>query len=165
MEAMGPVMYWIDSTDQLTHVNAAWSAFADANEGRAVHPDQVIGRSLWDFLTDRTTKQLYQDMVRRVRRGGLPIRFQFRCDAPACKRLLAMEIARDGIDGVQFKVNRILEEQRPSVLPPARFANAPKAPRLTHGMCPMCFAALVGILDDPLLGASGAVALGDAHVA
>ncbi|MEP7344396.1 MAG: hypothetical protein ABI877_03975 [Gemmatimonadaceae bacterium] len=199
MEAMWPVIYRIDSTDQLTYLNAAWSAFADANEGGALHSDQVIGRSLWDFLTDRTTEQLYRDMVQRVRRDGLPIRFRFRCDAPGRKRLLAMEIGKDDLDGVQFVVNSILEEKRRSVLPPARIANpsniflticgwckrvplasgewveieeaidekglfdAGTEPRLTHGMCPMCYEAVVRMLDDPLVSASGAVTLGEIH--
>ncbi len=196
MEAMWPVTYRIDSTDRLTHLNAAWSAFADANAGGALHPDRVIGRSLWDFLTDHTTKQLYHDMVQRVRRDGLPIRFRFRCDAPTCKRLLAMEIVKDDIEGVQFTVNSILDEKRRSALPPTRIASvshtflticgwckrvplpsgtwgdieeaidamgmfqAELEPWLTHGICPACYDAVMGMLDDPIVGASGAVTLG-----
>lgn len=201
MDALWPVMYRIDSSDQLTYLNAAWSAFADANEGGALYPDQLLGRSLWDFLTDRTTRQLYQDMAQRVRRGGLPIRFRFRCDAPTCKRLLAMEITINDMDGVQFTVNAILQENRESVVWPAPIAGvahtilticswckrvplasgtwgeieeaidamglfqAGSEPLLTHGMCPRCYDAVVGMLDDPLVGASGAVTLGEVPAA
>lgn len=36
-------------------------------------------------------------------------------------------------------------------------------PRLTHGICPACYAAVVGMLEDPAMGESGVVTLGAIH--
>ncbi|MBA2291096.1 MAG: hypothetical protein H0W15_01425 [Gemmatimonadales bacterium] len=196
MESAWPVTYSIDSSDHLTQVNEAFTAFADDNEGGTLSPDQVVGRLLWDFLTDETTKSLYRDMVQRVRRRSMPVRFKFRCDAPDLKRLLAMEIDRGEGDTVQFTITSVLEER---VLSAARSAirmsesgallticgwckRVPLASgewgeieeavdelglfhsgstlQLSHGMCPMCYDAVMGMIDDPEVGASGTVTLG-----
>lgn len=196
MESAWPVTYSIDSTDHLIQVNEAFTAFADVNDGGTLHPDQVLGRLLWDFLTDETTKSLYRDMVQRVRRRNVPVRFKFRCDAPDLKRLLAMEIDKGEGDAVRFTVTSVLEER---MLSAARAAirmsesgallticgwckrvplasgewgeieaavdelglfDSESTMRLSHGMCPTCYDAVMGMIDDPEVGASGSVTLG-----
>jgi hypothetical protein len=72
-----------------------------------------MGRCIWDFISDPTTVQLYQGMVHRVRQTGIPARFCFRCDAPARRRLLSMEISHTASGLVEFAVDSVREEGRP----------------------------------------------------
>ena len=109
------MLYRIDTDDRLAEFNDAWLAFAEANEGQALHPSSALGRSLWEFLADDTTIHLYQVMVQRLRDGGPPIRFRFRCDAPRTRRLLAMEITAEDRGSVRFSVTSSFEESRPPV--------------------------------------------------
>src|SRR6185436_20078162 len=104
-----PVVYRINAHDELVHVNDAWTAFADDNGAAAQGASHVLGRVLWTFVTDSTTRHIYKRMVDRVRIDGTPIRFQFRCDAPGRRRLLAMEIARADNGSVEFAVTSVAE--------------------------------------------------------
>lgn len=109
------VIYRIDAADCFMEVGGAWSDFAEANEGDQLAPEMVLGRSLWDYVGDLTTRQLYRTMLRHVRSDGLPVRFRFRCDAPSVRRLLAMEIAPVDSGHVRFTVTPVAEAERPSV--------------------------------------------------
>ncbi|MES2305785.1 MAG: hypothetical protein V4558_09760 [Gemmatimonadota bacterium] len=116
MPSNSPVRYRIDFNDCLTDVNEGWSIFAAENGGGMLEPARVLGRPLWDFFADPTTIALYRGMVKRVRDGGLPVRFQFRCDAPSTRRGLAMEITADGEGGVVFQVTSVWEQGRAAML-------------------------------------------------
>ena len=114
--ARGPsVSYRIDGADCFMDVGGAWSDFAEANEGTELAPEMVLGRSLWDYIGDLTTRQLYRTMLRHVRSDGLPVRFRFRCDAPTVRRLLAMEIAAIDSGHVCFTVSPVAEVERSPV--------------------------------------------------
>lgn len=109
------LLYRIDATDRLVEVGGAWHDFARANAGRGLDAETVIGRLLWDYIGDPTTQQLYRAMVRQVRADALPVRFQFRCDSPTMRRLLAMEVTALADGHVQFGVARVREESRATV--------------------------------------------------
>lgn len=192
-----PVMYRIDEADKLLEMNAAWTAFAHGNGGAPLEGAQVVGRSLWDFVTDPSTRQLYRDMVKRLRQGWTPIRFQFRCDAPQLRRLLAMEMVGEGDGTVRFVVTSVAEQERPAVacmengeastdqivticgwcmrvpLPGAGWVEIEEALeglglfrdatsfKLSHGMCPDCAEAMMGMMEDPQACADGHVIVGE----
>jgi hypothetical protein len=119
------VKYRIDSEDRLAEVNDAWTAFAESNAGEGVLPPSVLGRSLWSFIHDPTTSHLYQVMVKRLRAGGSPMRFRFRCDAPAYRRMLAMEMTCEDKESVWFAASLVEEQSRSAVrlLDSARWAS------------------------------------------
>lgn len=116
MDPGPPVSYHIDHNDSLDAFNEGWLAFAEANGGELLHPSRIRGRQLWEFIADPTTAQLYRSMLVRLRRGGNPIRFRFRCDAPDRRRLLEMDMTGDGVGGIHFDVTSIHEEARAPVL-------------------------------------------------
>ena len=201
MDVIPVVQYRIDHEDRLAEVNDGWLAFAKANGGQALQPSQILGRPLWDYLADATTRQLYHAMVQRLRQGGPPVRFRFRCDAASRRRLLAMEITADRAGGARFSVTSVLEEPRPSVpllepehrregrllamcgwckrsrLPSGAWVEVEEAvqalslfgggplPGVTHGICPPCYTAIAGALEDPAVGATGTVTVGAIHAA
>lgn len=88
----GDVEYTVSASDTIIAVNDEWTAFAASNDGGALLPPTILGRSLWDFIADRTTILIYRRLFERIRAGAEPVRFGFRCDAPALRRWLEMSI-------------------------------------------------------------------------
>lgn len=103
------VRYRINQHDQITFVDDAWEQFAQANEAADLTGGHVLGRALWEFICDSATRQVYAQVLERVRRGRLT-RFTLRCDAPTCRRLLEMTVRADGPNAVKFTTRTILFE-------------------------------------------------------
>ena len=106
-----PVVYHIDGQDNLVFVNEHWDRFAMSNAGAHLAARRVIGQSLWSFVCDDTTIGLYRVVVERAR-AGQRSRFEFRCDAPDCVRLLEMIVTPHGAERVQFETRTLIEERR-----------------------------------------------------
>jgi hypothetical protein len=107
-----PVLFRIDRRDDIVFVNDAWTRFALDNEAPELVADFVLGRSLWDFVADATTRQLYAAVLRRVRSGS-SVRFPLRCDSPSVRRYLEMSVGpREGAT-VQFETRLVAAETRP----------------------------------------------------
>jgi len=114
------VVYRVDALDRLAFVNDEWDRFAAANAGEACLSSKVVGRPLWDFVSDKTTRLLYRNMLTKVRGGG-NVRFPLRCDSPDCRRYLEMEMGPAGFGAVEFTVRTAAVETRPgqALLDPA----------------------------------------------
>lgn len=115
MKRQTPVVYEIDSTDRIVRVNPAWSVAAAAAGVPGLQETLVVGRSLWDFVDDPTTRQLFAAMLVRARAGAPPLGFGFRCDTPAERRLMRMVIAGQPGARVSFEVTLIAVQPRPPV--------------------------------------------------
>jgi hypothetical protein len=64
------VQYVVDASDVLVEVNDAWSVFAIGNGAAHLAARHVLGRSLWTFVADERTCELYRSVMHRVREGG-----------------------------------------------------------------------------------------------
>jgi hypothetical protein len=109
------VVYSVDSNDIVRDVNDGWTSFARANGADFLEPDHVIGRPLWDFVSDSTTVQLYRELLRGVRSFGSTASFPIRCDAPDTVRILHMEMGTTDGSTVLFRVTPVSEEKRSPV--------------------------------------------------
>ena len=129
------VAYSLDGDDRIVFVNAAWTAFAEANDGSHLLPPQILGRSLWEFIADSSTRQIYQITYRRVRAGAGPVTFPFRCDSPGMRRFLEMAITARPQARLDVRVRTLrLEARAPvSLLHPA----APRSSAVLR-MCAWC---------------------------
>lgn len=101
-----PLIYRINDRDELIFFNDQWQHFAQENI--PVHrlaqfmPEAMLGQSLWKYISDPTTRQIYQKMLERIAPGER-ICFGFRCDAPTCRRLMQMEIVGAKNGDVEFR--------------------------------------------------------------
>jgi hypothetical protein len=111
----GSVVYRIDASDRIVAVNTAWGEFARANSGTHLLEPGILGQRLWHLISDLTTKELYRNLVTRVRQGFTPVRFGFRCDAPDQRRLLQMAMSAREDGGVLFEVSSLAVQDRPTV--------------------------------------------------
>lgn len=110
---VGDVCYRLNDRDEIVFVNAAWAEFAAANSrDERLAEAAVLGRSVWGFIGDPTTRLLYRDILARVR-AGVPARFPFRCDSPARRRRMEMSVSAlpDGL--IEFRSRVLSEEERP----------------------------------------------------
>lgn len=108
----GELCYRVNERDEVVYVNDAWGPFAAANGVERLVGAGVLGRPLWEFISDPTTRGLYRDILARVR-GGVPVRFPFRCDSPDRRRQMAMEVAAGPGGTVEFRSRVLAEELRP----------------------------------------------------
>lgn len=116
MPASNDVIYTLDASDAIVEVNEAWISFASENSGTHLLPPPILGRNLWDFISDRTTKQVYVQLFERVRAGATEVRFSFRCDAPEYRRLLEMKIMAQPAGVLSLVVQPQVVERREPVL-------------------------------------------------
>lgn len=135
----GEVVYRVDVDGIIRFVNREYDEFAFANEGGAVSSASVVGRPLWDFLGDATTRHVYRAAIERVR-DGHPVEFPFRCDSPSRRRLLRMTIRAVGAE-IEFRVRTIAIQDRPPVRLWA--AEAPRSEAITTA-CGWCKKIRVG---------------------
>lgn len=106
--------YLLDPSDRVVAVDAAWIAFAEANDAAAL-PDRVIGRSLWTFIVNPTVQELYRTLFRRVRATDQGVTVPFRCDSPAVQRFMTLAVdLDDGPRGtLACHVSLLKEEPQP----------------------------------------------------
>lgn len=149
------IVYRVDAQDRIVSVNGAWNAFASANGGATIVSTRIIGRNLFEFITDATTQQLYRQMLARIR-SGQDLQYTYRCDSPDRRRLMEMEmrLADDAEDTALQRscgwCNRLEVEgewlEIEDALPKLRFMELERPATLTHGMCDECLARMLAEL-------------------
>jgi hypothetical protein len=107
---MEPLSYQIDGHDDITSVGDSWAAFAVSN-GAPHLAAHVVGRSLWEFVSDATTRRVYRDLLVRVR-GGRTVTFSYRCDSPSLRRFMQMTMTPRAHKGVGFDSLTLRTESR-----------------------------------------------------
>ena len=112
---MPDLEYHVDANDRICAVNEAWLSFAEANEGTALLPSEILGRRLWDFMGDLETQHIYHALHQRVRTLNVPVQLCFRCDGPERRRLLELNIVAGEEQQLVYRVRTLAEDIRPPV--------------------------------------------------
>ncbi len=144
MSKESDVRYVINANDEITFVGDSWNQFSAANDGDGLTGEQILGRSLWDFIADESTRQLYQQIVTRVRQGNLT-QFTLRCDGPSCRRLLEMRISARPEGAVEFETRTLWSQDRTPV--PLLALNTKRSTELLR-ICAWCNRINVGFGSD-----------------
>ncbi len=111
-QPLSKLSYGIDARDRLESIDATWCDFANKNGGEELAGESVLGKSLWDFISDQETAHLYKVLVSKVRRTGETLALPFRCDSPEFRRYLQLKMSPSANGGVQFVSETLREEQR-----------------------------------------------------
>ena len=112
MQSDSNIEYKINCLDEIVFINNAWSSFALENDASELIDGKVLNRSLWDFITDETTRQLYKDMLNVVRAGSV-MRINFHCDSPDKVRFMEMIISLKENNAVLFQTCALSINERP----------------------------------------------------
>jgi hypothetical protein len=84
----------VDARGRISHVNDEWLDFA-AENGWPISAADVVGRPLMEFIGNPELHYLYGLLLARLRAGRGPVRYQYRCDAPDCRRFMQMVLQFD----------------------------------------------------------------------
>jgi hypothetical protein len=100
----------VDADDVLVWVDSWWLAFARENGASELTEQFVLGRSLWDFIADAGTRELYQQIHHQLRNGRQRVLLPFRCDSPTVNRHMQMTITAEA-DGWLFYESVLLRAE------------------------------------------------------
>ncbi len=122
------VYYTIDASDVLAEVGGAWERCAlEGNAPGLV--EGAVGRPLWDFISDSTTRQIYYDLLGRVR-AGREAAFPYRCDDVSVRREMVMRMRPLDLGHVQFESTVVAESRVPNTAVPATHDARPPFTRI-----------------------------------
>lgn len=133
--------YTVDRENQITWVSERWWPFARDNNAPQLDPENVLGKNLPDFISDLTSRQLYEQLMGRVRNERRIILINIRCDSPDKKRFLKIKMSPLPEASVSFESWPVKEKTRPPIsclIPSDRHSDA------TVYMCSWCKCVLVG---------------------
>lgn len=87
-----PVVYRIDAADIIENVNDAWAQFAIDNDAPLL-ATEVIGRSIWDYISGPQVRHIYASVFERVRKHHCHLSFPLRCDSPSLYRAMRLSVS------------------------------------------------------------------------
>ncbi|MEP3636184.1 MAG: hypothetical protein ABJN14_02870, partial [Paracoccaceae bacterium] len=94
--------YVISSDDRIVSVSGNWDVFALDNSGPEAQAKNVVGHSLWHFVSGSETQSFLNALFFHVRRTGQPVILQYNCNSPDRFRAADMEIRL--LDGQHLEV-------------------------------------------------------------
>ena len=150
LRGMGVLSFGINARAEIVALGDDWEKHADQG---APSRAAIIGRVLWDFFADPTTKELYARLVNRLPTGG-SVSVPYRCDTPSRRRWFVMTIVRQGTDRVEFTSRLMREENR---APVALFEFARARDERMVRMCSWC--QRIAAPDDGWLAVEEAIAV------
>lgn len=92
MASEEPSIHRVDPGDALCFVNETWLAFARENGAPALTSESVLGQPLWKFIDGRDVSALFRVLLGEVRTTRRVVTLPFRCDAPAVRREMELEL-------------------------------------------------------------------------
>lgn len=107
--------YVIDGNDCFLSANGEWFDFARENGAGHLTLERLLGRSVWDFIAGRETRQLYRVLLKGVREGRSITRVPYRCDSPNRRRYMELGISRNADGSVVFCSWLVGQEEREAV--------------------------------------------------
>jgi len=107
--------YQIDASDCITFVDSAWKSFAERNNTPELTRRSIVGKSIWNFISGREVRHLYDLIFHVVRSRDREIVIPFRCDSPTIRRFMTLTIAPVQGGNLALVGALIREEPRPHV--------------------------------------------------
>ena len=87
------ITYHIDQNDHIIYISDEWQPFADRNKAEELTKGCVLNRSIYDFISDKESRHIYELTFSRCRKNNSHIHLPFRCDAPHTRRFMRMDIS------------------------------------------------------------------------
>lgn len=110
-------LYSLDAEDRLVAVNERRVTPSDS-VGRDLGigaGDTLVGRSVWELLSDFTTQHFFRLLFGRARLDQRAITLPYRCDTPTLVRHFELRIVPDKSGALSVLSRSVLEIARPAV--------------------------------------------------
>jgi len=114
-ELTARVEYRINAQDLLIDFSGDWERFALENAAPQLVANQILGRSLWEFISNVETRMVYKALLAKVRKGKSPFDVEFRCDASDLRRYIRLSMLPLSKNRVQFVGTVLKVEPRDSI--------------------------------------------------
>lgn len=99
--------YVVSESDMIVAVDDWWLAFAKENGAPELTRESVVGQSLWPFIVDEPTRNLYREIHAHVRSSGIPVTVPFHCDSPTLERHMELTIRLGALDQLRYESTMI----------------------------------------------------------
>ncbi len=106
--------YWLDAFDRVAAVDREWLDFARANGAAELTEENVLGRSLYSFISDEEVRRVWELLLRRARQGVV-VQVPIRCDSPEYQRTVEILVTMDGPDRLMVTTETLSAVSRPEV--------------------------------------------------
>ena len=106
------IQYLIDADDRIVFVSGDWDLFAEENDAADMKTANIVNRSLWQFVTEKTTREVYSEVLKSVRTGKTA-EFTMRCDGPTVRRLVEVNVRPLPAGEVEFTTRVLATKDRP----------------------------------------------------
>jgi hypothetical protein len=113
--------YVIDHNNRIISVSDNWTDFAKENNASPeVIPPDVLGKSLFDFIPDMETADIYRTIIEAVREKKTQIKIPINCDSPELRRSIEVGIHWQEDGSIEFisEIVKIEEREPVTVLDP-----------------------------------------------
>ncbi len=135
--------YSVDANDMIVALGPSWLEFAIANGAPELAHENVVGRSLWEFVVGGEVRSVYTVLFRWVRDYGAVLSIPFRCDSPSRRRSMKLELTPASFGRIDLVGRLLAESEQPFLSLLADLAH--RAPQQVE-MCSFCKRLRVG--DD-----------------
>lgn len=98
------VRYWLDAFDRVAAFDREWLRFAAENGASELTEENVLGRSIYSFISDESVRHLWMLLLRRARQGVV-VQVPIRCDSPEYRRNVEILVTMDGPDLLLITTN------------------------------------------------------------
>lgn len=116
MPEIPPIRYRVDARNSLVSVNDAWVAEAQEALDPGLASPEILGREIWQLISDPSLQHLFDRLFRRLRAGEIPrVNYLFRCDTPDLRRLHRLTITADASGSLHFKSAVVALKRRPRI--------------------------------------------------
>lgn len=107
--------YRLDAADRVKWVSDGWVDYARANAADSLRTDDVLGRSVWEFIDGAEVTGLYHALFQKVRSTGEAVTLLCHCDSPRVKREMEIRIVPHAEGGIEVVATIVSEQSRPAV--------------------------------------------------
>ena len=108
-------VYIIDAQDRIVFVNPAWSRFMAPARGAGPSLSEVIGRPIWDGISEGIVRQLWELLYNRVRAIGGSVFVPMRADRVDERRLIDIELTPLADGSIRHVCEPVWQEARAAV--------------------------------------------------
>lgn len=105
-------IHTVDSSGTIIAVNDEWLSFARENDAPELGRGAVVGRPIWDFISDKETRHISRLILEKAQKSGRKLSIPYRCDSPGMRRFLEMEIAPLENGNIEFRSRHLKSEKR-----------------------------------------------------
>ncbi len=107
--------YTVNSDDRMLRVGGRQNSFAVANDAPELSDPAPLGQSLFAFIADPTTAELYRQILAQVRSRQASQEYDLRCDGPRVRRFLRLTFSPAALGQTDITSRVVREEPRDSV--------------------------------------------------